>query len=419
MAGTVRHSHCVQVNVGGIGDAQSIFSQKNETGQIPIVLIPSHRSPFNGTGWWLTIPTGCHCLMQRFGKDIGTAQPGGALKPPWYRIAYIVTMQSCTYNAPVKECPTADNVRVGVDCVLVFAIRDPAAFVYKLGAVRFDQLLSGAVDEGIRSMVRGQTHQTVRMLRGNRAEGFLKLLNEKFEEMGVVFSNCTITAVILPEALENSLEKTTELRKAMDRTKREHEFQLGELQRKADMELEELGRKNEQTIVMEQGKKKRAELEMQQRMVKEEETTQTAVIEAQTKAQVNMMEAKASLDRGRINMERERVESISRAEADAEARRVQADIKYKTVQMTSEAEKRKYEAEAAATRLDAEAEAKAATNLVHKRRHELEIREKEVLRKLAQKANYNLIGEQGDKLVNAMMTGHVEGTGTPGASWFG
>merc|ERR1740120_120895 len=117
------------------------------------------------------------------------------------------------------------------------------------------------------------------------------MLNEKFEDMGVVFSNCTITAVILPEALDKSLEHTTELRKAMEKTKREHQFQLGELQRKADMELEELGRKNEQTIVMEQGKKKRAELEMDQKMVKETELTQTAVIEAQTKTQVNRSDA--------------------------------------------------------------------------------------------------------------------------------
>lgn len=413
------HSHCVQYNVGGIGDAQSVFSTKNATGQIPLVLIPSHRSPFQGTGWWLTIPTGCYCLMQRFGKDIGIQPPGGSLLPPYYRIAYIVTMQSCTYNAPVKECPTADNVRVGVDCVLIFAIRDPVAFVYRLGAVRFDLLLSGAVDEGIRSMVRAQSHQTVRMLRGNRADELLKMLNGKFDDMGVSFSNCTITSVTLPEALESSLEHTTEMKKAMDKTKREHEFVMGELQRKADMELEELGRKNEQTIVMEQGKKKRAELEMDQQMVKQNELTQTATIEGETKAQVNKMEARAKLDRAKINMERQRVQTISQAEADAEARRVQADIKFQQVKMESEAEKQQYFGQAAATKLDAEAEAKATLHLTHKRKHELEMREKEVLQKLAQKANYNLYGDAGDKLVEAMMSGHLK-SGGEGASggWF-
>merc|ERR1719436_1429612 len=123
--------------------------------------------------------------MQRFGKDVGIAPPGGAFRAPFYRIAYVVTQQSCTYNAPVKECPTSDNVRVGVDVVIVFMIRDPSAFVYKLGAVHFDQLLSGAVDEGIRLLVRQQTHQTVRTLRGNRADKMLTHLNKKFETSGV------------------------------------------------------------------------------------------------------------------------------------------------------------------------------------------------------------------------------------------
>jgi len=156
------HSRCVQQDVSRISDAVSKFSEKGERGEIPLVLIPAHRSPFSGTGWWLTIPTGCYCLMQRFGKDVGLAPPGGSLKPPFYRIAYIVTQQSCTYNAPVLECPTSDNVRVSVDMVITFMIRDPSKFVYKLGAVHFDQLLTGAVDEGIRLLVRKQSHQTVR-----------------------------------------------------------------------------------------------------------------------------------------------------------------------------------------------------------------------------------------------------------------
>merc|ERR1719203_2614730 len=102
---------------------------------------------------------------------------------------------------------------------------------------------------------------------------------------------------------------------------------------------------------------------MDQKMVKETELTQTAVIEAQTKTQVNMMESKAALDRAKINMEKQRVETISQAEADAEGRRVQADIQYRQVQMNSEAEKQRHLGESAATKLDAEAEAKATLHL--------------------------------------------------------
>mmetsp|Transcript_106275 Transcript_106275/g.310719 ORF Transcript_106275/g.310719 Transcript_106275/m.310719 type:complete len:419 (+) Transcript_106275:60-1316(+) len=401
------HSRCVQLNVGSISDAVSIFSSKNQRGEVPLVLIPAHRSPFSGTGWWLTIPTGCYCLMQRFGKDIGLAMPGGSLTPPFYRIAYIVTSQSCNYNAPVKECPTSDNVRVGVDVHMVFNISNPVDFVYKLGAVHFDQLLSGAVDEGIRVLVRAQSHQTVRMLRGNRAEALLTLLNKKFDQCGVKFQNCTITHVDLPQQLESSLEKTTELRKAMDKTKREHTFHMGEIQRKSDMDLEELHRKSEQTIVMEQGRKKRAELNHEQRMVKEAELTSTALIEAGQNAKVKSMEANAQLERTKVEVQQSRVETVSKAEADAEARRVQADIDYEKALMSATAEKERLVGEGEAVKLDAQAEAESSQHLTHKRRHELDLREKDILMKLAGKADYNLIGSPGDALVGAMMSGHL------------
>jgi len=415
------HSRCTQQSVGRITDAVSTFSTKNERGEMPLVLIPRTRSPFSGSGWWMTIPTGCHCLLQRFGKDIGPAPPGGGLWPPWFRIAYIVTQQSCTYNAPVKECPTSDNVRVGVDVVVHFTIRDATQFVYRLGAVHFDQLLSGAVDEGIRILVRAETHQTVRTLRGSSADVLLTHLNKKFTETGVAITGCTITDVALPGSLAHSLENTTALRKAMEKTRREHEFQMGEIQRKSEDDLEELKRKNEQTIVMESGKKKRAELNHEQRMVKASELTRTAMIESETQSQVKKQELNALLERTKVDMERLRVETIAKAESEAESRRVKADIELEKALMLAEAEKNRLLGEAEATKLDAQAEASASQHLLHKRKHDLEMREKDIIMKLAQKANYNLIGEPGDRLVDAVMTGHLgsSGNGGGGTGWFG
>jgi len=402
------HSRCVQLNVGSVSDAVSIFSTKNERGEVPLVLIPAHRSPFSGTGWWLTIPTGCYCLMQRFGKDIGIAPPGGSIKPPFYRIGYIVNSQSCNYNAPVRECPTSCNIRVSVDVHIVFNIQNPQDFVYKLGAVHFDQLLSGAVDEGIRVLVRSHEYHTVRHLRGNRADVLLTNLNKKFDSCGVNFHNCTITHVELPASLESSLERTTELKKAMEKTKREHDYMMGEISRKCDMDLEELKRKNEQAIVTEQGRKARAELNHEQRLVKEEELTSTATIEAGQHAKVLSMEQNALFERTKIQMEQHRVETISKAEADAEARRVQADIGYEKALMIANAEKDRLTGEAEAIKLDAKAEADASQHLTHKRRHELDLREKDVLMKLATKMDYNLIGGPGDVVVGAVMSGHLD-----------
>lgn len=416
------HSRCVQLDCPSVTDAVSMFSAKSATGQIPLVLIPTNRNWFSPAGYWLTIPTGCYCLMQRFGKDYGVAPPGGSIKPPFYRIAYVVTQQSCTYNAPVKECPTSDNVRVSVDLVIVFMIRDAAAFVYSLGAVKFDQLLSGAVDEGIRILVRQQTHQQVWTLRGNRAEAILQHLNNKFKDTGVVFNNCTITSVILPQSLQNSLEHTTELKKAMLKTAREQEYEIGEIKRKYDIELEELKRKNEQTVVTQSGVKKRAELEHQQKKVQADEKTHVTLVEVNQKAQVQKAEAVALQERTKIDVERYRVEQISKAEADAEATRVKADVEYEKAQVNAEAEKNRLTSDGTAIKLDAGAEEMASQHLVKKRQYELEMREKEILNKLASKGNFNLIGEPGDKMVDAVMTGQFSAASNEGGSqrsgWF-
>jgi len=412
------HTRCTQQTVARITDAVSVFSQKNARGEMPLVLIPKTRSPWSGSGWWLTIPTGCQCLMQRFGKDVGPAAPGGSFKPPWYRIAYIVSQQSNTYQAPVKECPTSDNVRVSVDVTVYFNIRSAVDFVYKLGAVHFDQLLSGAIDEGIRIMVRAQSQQSVKTIRGRSADKLLAHLNNKFSDCGVSFSGCNITDVFLPQSLAMSLEKTLDLRKAMDRTQREHEYLMGEVTRKSEDTLNEVKRKNEQVIVSEQGKKSRAEINHEQRMIKESELTRTALIEAGTKSQVRKQDLQAELSRTKIDLERERVQAIAKAESEAEAIRVKADIGFEQALMQAEAEKNRLIGEAEATKLDAQAEASASQHLTYRRKHELEMREKDVLMKLAQKANYNLIGDPGDRLVDAVLTGHLA-TESKGGGWFG
>jgi hypothetical protein len=75
------------LDVGRLDQAVSIFSTKNEFGEIPLVLIPRSRGK---TAMWLKVPAGVSCLLQKWGKDCELAPPGLKFFPPWYRIAYIV-----------------------------------------------------------------------------------------------------------------------------------------------------------------------------------------------------------------------------------------------------------------------------------------------------------------------------------------
>lgn len=71
---------------------------------------------------------------------------------------------------------------VQVDLTIIFRITDPHAFVYDLGALKFDELLKAATEESIRGLVRATTHDKVYELRGSRASKFLGDLNKKFDK---------------------------------------------------------------------------------------------------------------------------------------------------------------------------------------------------------------------------------------------
>jgi len=224
---------------------------------------------------------------------------------------------------------------VSVDIVIIFSIKDPKQFVYRMGAAYFDQLLSAACEEGIRMLVRNcyassvdkaaktaaevavmgqdgeegmpkkmdstknldeeeenmpdENRQSVITLKGTRAEKLFTLLNDKFDGCGVHFSDCKVTGVWLPDELSQSLESVTEMRKKFEKQIKGHDFEMMKIQQESEMTLEEIRRKNEQIVVTENGKKKRAEIEREQRVVKSEEQRKVACIEAEQQASKNLI----------------------------------------------------------------------------------------------------------------------------------
>jgi len=248
------HSRCVQVRSSDVcSEAVSIFSNKGKNGEIPLVIIPSPRSALS---IMMQIPSGCSCLLQKFGQDIGEGMPGLHFYPAYYRIAYVVTKQSNTYDAPVQNCPTSDNVRVSIDVVLVFHISNAHDFIYRLGAKNFDEFLSGTVDEAIRMEVRKINHKEIYNMRGEKADYMLTLMNDKFGPAGVRFTAVKITSVWLPDKLAYNLEETTKMEKGMDKLRRQNTFEMMEIKLGCDMALEEIKRRSEQVLVSEQGRKK-------------------------------------------------------------------------------------------------------------------------------------------------------------------
>jgi len=401
----VVHSRIVQKRSGNIvRDAVSILSTKSDDGEIPLVLVPKHR---NKLSLMLQVPTGVHCLLQKFGKDLGEAEPGLHLLPSYYRIAYVVSKQACSYDAPVMYCPTQDDVRVNIDVVVVFQVCDAGKFIYKLGCKNFDEYLSGTVDEAVRILVRQQTHKTVYDLRGEKADEMLAGLNAKFSESGVAFTDVKIVSVWLPPDLQSALEETTKMEKAMEKMRRKNEFELMKISQESEMAIEQIKRTSEQEIVKQQGRKKRCELQFEQDNVKSEQDGKVALIQAEGKAEVKKLEVLATLNRTKTECDTDRVEQLAKAEADATAIKLKADLDHEKVVIEASWQEEADLCEAAATKYEAGAEKEMSRSYVAKRKHDMDLREKAILENLAKSGNFKLIGTSGDKVINAMMTGKL------------
>jgi regulator of protease activity HflC (stomatin/prohibitin superfamily) len=75
------------------------------------------------------------------------------------RVAAMITRNSIRYDAPIKNCPTKDNVRISVDISLTFHVGpqedECRNFVYRLGPTRLDELLAAESEEALRNFVHG------------------------------------------------------------------------------------------------------------------------------------------------------------------------------------------------------------------------------------------------------------------------
>ena len=122
-------------------------------------------------------------------------------------------MNSIRYNAPIKNCPTKDNVRVGVDISLTFKIGPDAddcmRFIYELGPSKLDEMLGAESEEAIRNFVHDVKLSGIQDIKGELAERLLGDLNDKFNLFGVFFENVQILQIRIPNELQRALSETT------------------------------------------------------------------------------------------------------------------------------------------------------------------------------------------------------------------
>uniref|UniRef100_A0A7S2HT50 Band 7 domain-containing protein n=1 Tax=Helicotheca tamesis TaxID=374047 RepID=A0A7S2HT50_9STRA len=400
----VDHSRLVQRSIRASSSADSEFAKVTRN-EIPIVLVP--RSP-SIVSLALNVPSGPFVLYQRWHKDMGQLSPGVIwFWPFWNRISHIVTRATITYNAPARDCPTADNVMVNVDLSLTFRIGPDADaarnFVYRLGAHRFDELLSAETEEAIRGLVYSVTHDKVNDLREEFAMGMLSTLNSKTNMYGVQITNVKITDVQLPHDLQLRLERTTAFKTKMGEQEKSHENRVRVLEDEATKELETIRKSNARKLQQIVAEQKRYEIERREMEEKAKGEARVQEVNALTKADVALKNAKGNEVVQKVKARQNAEALLKRTQVKSQTMKIEADQKANVMIKNSEATLKVAESEAAAMIAKAEAEAEGADALAEKRRYELEWARLKVLEKIAGKGRKFITGDKGEAILNDLV----------------
>nr|WP_239472094.1 SPFH domain-containing protein [Streptomyces sp. NEAU-S7GS2] len=168
------------------------------------------------------------------------------------RVSYIInTTREYPFNAPVREAPTKGGVKASIDLFIRFRISDPVEFVYTLGAVRgFEEKLSNAVSETIRSLIYEQEAAGIYDMVGEDTGRLLEQLNQQFRP-AVELSNANIThAEPSDRAYRMDLAAPEMVRVAKDAYTHEYALHLRKEQDEGDLTKELASRQETLSAIM-------------------------------------------------------------------------------------------------------------------------------------------------------------------------
>eukprot|EP01083_Nonionella_stella_P074621 202481_1 len=399
-----------QQNVPDPMDATRVFNDEHGD-RIPLVLVPSARAVCS---CYYYIPSGVNTIVHICGDDgfpDGMAPPGIQMCKPWYNhVAYMVTQQSCTYNAPVKSCPTKDNVMVDCELTLVFAIGpnpdDVKNFVYNLGALKFNEFLAAECEEAIRQLIRVTPLSDVYELRGSSSQhvqNVLKVLDEKFKAFGVSFSKAAITDVVLNDELRRILQGTTEFRTKIRELDKEHEHNMKLITYDYQQKLSEKDRLYERRLQDIEAEITVALVNRKKEIVNAESRREVAVTKQEELAAVAKKRAESQLNVAQAKAEQENAKLLAIATSNSESAKIKVDKETEVAIFESQQLIEVSKNRAIALKTEAKAEGDAAASLKVIREHNLEMAKLEVQEAIARGAKIVISGDQGDALINSIL----------------
>ena len=180
----------VQTSCGSLSGGKALLQSSANSRQQPIVVMVHSGAECCCCTFKVDIPSEYTVLGENWGKCEGLLTPGAKWCYPCNkRIACMVTKNLINYTAPIQRCPTKDNAYV--DIVINFGFKLPQDetnvknFIYKLGAGRFDELLSAEVEENVRDFIQQTWLNSVLDVKSDMAKAQTDKLNRKFREYNI------------------------------------------------------------------------------------------------------------------------------------------------------------------------------------------------------------------------------------------
>lgn len=259
------------------------------------------------------------------------------------------------------------------------------------------------MEESIRGLVYGVTHDRVNDLREEFAMGMLATLNSKVKPYGVEIRNVKITDVTLPKVLQERLERTTAFKTKMGELEKTFENRVRVLEDEATKELETIRKSNSRKIQEIEAERKRYEIE---RKEMEERATGEARVEkvnALSEAEVALKKAKGEENVAKVKAQQNAEALLKKTQIECQKMKMVANQKSNVMIKESEAALKVSESKAKSMVARAQAEAEGAEALAEKRRYELEWARLDVLKKIAKTGRKFITGSKGEQILNDLV----------------
>ena len=147
---------------------------------------------------YVLVPEGTSALLTQRGKYVKTLAPGFYPLSPVVTVSHLVTRREIPFDVPVMDAPTRDGVRVGLDTLATFSIKEPFKFVFNLSASDFDRVFQAACQNTLRTLVRSVDSSEVNDLSGRDISDIRTALSAAVEVYGVEVQKIKITYAQLP-----------------------------------------------------------------------------------------------------------------------------------------------------------------------------------------------------------------------------